>query len=395
MNTEYSEFDFIRDITHERRRAKLLVIADVRGWAFDSIARGLKQTIGDAFEIDIIYGRDFRNIADLAVRLSESGGYDFIHFLWREWFFELLSVSILQKELHLEAGVCEAFEKTTASVITSSIYDHLYLTDYDVRLRRNLLRYLDGYSTSSKRLEQIYRIKYETSPTMTIQDAVDTALFSPNSVPKPRNKPRIGWAGNSAWYKGKDNDPKGVHSILIPAIEILRQAGVDFDLIIADRNLKFRPKEEMPEYYRSIDIYVCCSESEGTPNTILEAMSCGLPIVSTDVGIVPEAFGEKQKEFIVDRSPEAVANGLNKLIASHNLRLSLGKENRSNIANWSWSHRRTQWLKFFNSAYLAHKKTRRTLKFVTKESDTFAECVGFIMQANKAKEERIYDLFRT
>ena len=53
--------------------------------------------------------------------------------------------------------------------------------------------------------------------------------------------------------------------------------------------------EDMPEYYNGIDIYVCTSRTEGTPNTVLEAMACGVPVISTDVGIVPEVFGEKQK----------------------------------------------------------------------------------------------------
>ncbi|WZB73295.1 glycosyltransferase family 4 protein [Achromobacter xylosoxidans] len=44
----------------------------------------------------------------------------------------------------------------------------------------------------------------------------------------------------------------------------------------------------MPAYYNSLDLYVCPSAIEGTPNPVLEAMACGVPVISTDVGIVPK-----------------------------------------------------------------------------------------------------------
>ena len=41
-------------------------------------------------------------------------------------------------------------------------------------------------------------------------------------------------------------------------------------------------------WYREFDIYACTSVEEGLPVTIIEAMSYGLPIVSTDVGAISE-----------------------------------------------------------------------------------------------------------
>ena len=48
---------------------------------------------------------------------------------------------------------------------------------------------------------------------------------------------------------------------------------------------------DMPEWYSHIDVLICASESEGTPNPVLEALACGVPVISTHVGIPVIASG--------------------------------------------------------------------------------------------------------
>ncbi|HDX2677011.1 TPA: glycosyltransferase, partial [Escherichia coli] len=91
---------------------------------------------------------------------------------------------------------------------------------------------------------------------------------------------------------------KGYHSLLKPAVEQLQSEGLNIELVLADRQLGFIPHDEMVKYYSQIDVYVCPSKIEGTPNPVLESMACGVPVISTDVGVVKDAFGEMQKEWI-------------------------------------------------------------------------------------------------
>ena len=67
---------------------------------------------------------------------------------------------------------------------------------------------------------------------------------------------RVGWAGNSK-FKDSENDCdlKGVEGIIKPAISELQQEGYDIELILADRNIKKIPQEEMPKFYNNIDLY--------------------------------------------------------------------------------------------------------------------------------------------
>lgn len=67
--------------------------------------------------------------------------------------------------------------------------------------------------------------------------------------------------------------------------------------------------DAMPEIYSCMDIYVSSSVSEGFPNVIAEAMSCGLPVVATDVGDCREIVSE-YGWLVQPRDPEALAMAL-------------------------------------------------------------------------------------
>lgn len=63
---------------------------------------------------------------------------------------------------------------------------------------------------------------------------------------------------------------------------LLDEAGV------ADRAWLTGERKDIPELMQAFDLFVLPSLGEGISNTILEAMACGLPIVSTAVGGTPE-----------------------------------------------------------------------------------------------------------
>jgi glycosyltransferase involved in cell wall biosynthesis len=89
--------------------------------------------------------------------------------------------------------------------------------------------------------------------------------------------------------------------------------------------------------------------NEGTPNTILEAMGCGVAIVSTDVGIIPEVFGPKQRSFILpERTADALAAALRRLHSEKSLLKALRQENLESIRSWDWSLRVGPFASFFN-----------------------------------------------
>ena len=70
-------------------------------------------------------------------------------------------------------------------------------------------------------------------------------------------------------------------------VEAARQTGIP-----ADRFLFPGEAREPEAFYPALDLFLLSSRSEGAPTTVIEAMACGLPVVTTDVGAVRELVVE-------------------------------------------------------------------------------------------------------
>lgn len=88
---------------------------------------------------------------------------------------------------------------------------------------------------------------------------------------------------------------------------------------------------EVPEAGNCInlcDIFLLLSDYEGFPMSILEALSCGKPIVASDVGGISEAL-DPDAGFLVPNDREAVLTAINRLASDRDLRARLGASARS------------------------------------------------------------------
>ena len=158
----------------------------------------------------------------------------------------------------------------------------------------------------------------------------------------------IGWVGNSEW-SGEIEDFKGFKTILKPAIEELIKDGYNIEEYYADRQIRMIPHKEMCKYYSKIDVLICTSKVEGTPNPVLEAMACGVPIISTDVGIVPEVFGKLQSEYILkERTKSELKKVIIELIEKKQYLKDISKENLNSIKKWSWIEKTKEFKIFFD-----------------------------------------------
>jgi glycosyltransferase involved in cell wall biosynthesis len=166
-------------------------------------------------------------------------------------------------------------------------------------------------------------------------NGVDTAFFRPPSVPsrRPETAPlRVGWTGS---LRNHGEAHRGVREFIAPAVASVPGA----ELHLAVREERWRTREEMVDFFHSIDVYVCASESEGTPNPCLEAAACGVPVVTTRVGSMPDLIRTGENGFLVDRDVAAIA-GCIRLLRDADVRARLGTAARATVtAAWDWKDR--------------------------------------------------------
>ncbi|MDR8389779.1 GT4 family glycosyltransferase PelF [Aliifodinibius sp. S!AR15-10] len=122
------------------------------------------------------------------------------------------------------------------------------------------------------------------------------------------------------------------------------------------------------EVYNKGDISILTSISEGAPYTVLESMSCGCPVVATDVGGVREVL---ERCGIICRSGavEELAEGVTKLLKDDLFRKVLGEESRRIVLS-NFTAKKTVDAYYEEYRKLVHKP-RVPLKTRLKDSYSF------------------------
>ncbi len=284
---------------------KIALVADVENWAFDIAAHIIKDSLSNKYQIDIYYSKSNEFNKDLFLILEKLKDYDLIHFFWRAILLDFEKEEFKQRVIE-KYGNYEEYKKNMVEKISTGVYDHLY--EDDIEFNKKFTNYCKEYVVSSQKLFDIYsdfnRIK---EPKAILGDSFEKSKFYPLNMQRFENieKLVIGWVGNSAWNEnqkdenGKIIDFKGFHTVLEPVIEELKKEGYNIELKCADKAVKQIDNKDMCSYYSSIHIYICVSYEEGTPKPLLEAMGCGVPIITTNVGVALQALGIEQSKYII------------------------------------------------------------------------------------------------
>lgn len=174
---------------------------------------------------------------------------------------------------------------------------------------------------------------------------VDMKRFTPSETPSENNTLRIVTVARYA--------PQKNVLMYLKAVRIVKDMGlkVHFDwygdkihyaayyaeieteyqrLDVADYLTLHDPNQKIEEEYRKSDMFCLPSLFEGYPNVVVEAMSCGLPIICSNVYENPYIVEEGVNGFLFDpNKPEDIAGAVSKMVGlSHGERQEMGKRNR-------------------------------------------------------------------
>ncbi len=179
-----------------------------------------------------------------------------------------------------------------------------------------------------------------------IPTGIDTTRFSPGDcisarqdLGLPTDRKLVGIVAALRREKG--------HQVLCTAARLLERT--DFDLLIvgdglsrdllrgwiAENELEQRVhtpgnQQDVVPWLRAMDLFVLPSYGiEGVPQGIMQAMSCGLPVIATTVGSIPEAVeADKTGLLIPPQNPEELARALSRLLDDARLREQFGQAGR-------------------------------------------------------------------
>lgn len=168
-----------------------------------------------------------------------------------------------------------------------------------------------------------------------IYNGVDEKTFTPAPNDRPRKKLSVLFSGNLTERKGKQWIIP-IANRLNKGIEIIYTQGLRTKSRLPPhprlRCVGNIPHENMPELYRQADILLLTSVREGLPMAVLEAMSCGIPIVATRCSSLPELVENGHNGFLCSLGDvDDFSEKINTLADSPLLRKKAGQLNRSRV----------------------------------------------------------------
>lgn len=168
---------------------------------------------------------------------------------------------------------------------------------------------------------------------------VDTTRFRvPTDAERGRARAELGLPPSTSvvLFVGRLVEKKGVELLL----DVCRRHGLQRFLIVGDGPLRppalanvtwvpAVPLARMPDVYQAADAFLLPSHSEGFPLAILEAMACGLPVITSR----GQAFGELLERegacLLADRTATALSAALTRLAATQALSDGLAARGRA------------------------------------------------------------------
>jgi glycosyltransferase involved in cell wall biosynthesis len=192
-----------------------------------------------------------------------------------------------------------------------------------------------------------------------INPGVDVERFTPNGSKKETSGPTILWVGRFVPAKNLPD--------LIEAFATVREEYHDAELWLVGEGGRqdkiksyaethqvrdvttfwgYVPNEDLAPFYRASDVFALSSKTENHPISLMEAMSCGRPVVAPTIGWIPKMVEDGFDALLVPpEEPDSLAKALLRAIENE---YKIGQRARQTAEeNFSWDQRASALLQIF------------------------------------------------
>ena len=168
---------------------------------------------------------------------------------------------------------------------------------------------------------------FAKSPIPTIPNTLNTQVFAPSDKVLAREK--LGLPANAflilSGFMPSANDKHKGADLLVDALGIFGQNNEAELVVFGNRaagdlpDFKFKTtflgtiteEEKLALCYAAADVFVTPSIEDNLPNTVLESLACGTPVVAFTTGGIPDMIVHQQNGYLAPgSSPEELAKGL-------------------------------------------------------------------------------------
>jgi glycosyltransferase involved in cell wall biosynthesis len=156
-----------------------------------------------------------------------------------------------------------------------------------------------------------------------------------------------------------------IHLIVVgegPERESLRRRASERGVGDAVTWTGYAAQADTPSYYRTADVFALTSDFDNSPNAVLEAMACGLPVVSTDVGGVAAFVDADRGGTLVPKGDAGrLAAALRSMLDAPARARQAGDFNRRRaVSEFSWRASARQLLAVYERVVAERRAMRKT-----------------------------------
>jgi len=211
-----------------------------------------------------------------------------------------------------------------------------------IQLEKKAFSYADmGIVTTSWQRELVIK-QYDVEPSeiKVIPNYVVTDVFKPH--PETQKEYDLIFVGRAGRQKNLGNLLKAIHYLKTKnrSVSLLMVGGCCYDTEIKEivnqyaLEVTFRgniPNFELPNVLNQAKVFILPSHYEGHPKALLEAMSCGLPCIGSDVTGIREDIEHMKTGFLCGTDYENIANAVETILSDESLQKTIGKNARDYI----------------------------------------------------------------
>ena len=200
--------------------------------------------------------------------------------------------------------------------------------------------------------------KHDDGHIVTVYNGVNDyfkPIYDDNILSEVKKKYRL--PDNYFFYMGNTDPKKNTRNVLIAYADFIHINGPTQELVMLDyekEKLKallnainapelmhhihltgYVTNNDLPAIYNQSDLFLYPSLRESFGIPILEAMACGIPVITSNTSSMPEVAGGAA--ILIDPyNPNELTNAIEQLLSDHKLRLKLRKAGFIQAAQFSW-----------------------------------------------------------